>query len=161
MIKKVYQGKYIKVEEQTIENNVWEKVYLMDGISIYPITDDNKVLLVKEFRPHETPNIRLKPVTGIYEHEYSFFENANRELQEEIGFEAKEIEKIWEIKSNGTVNATQFFCKAKKLSPKKIPNPDGEHTITEIIEMDILELKKQLLENKIPMHSSFVGIFKL
>lgn len=160
-MKDVYNGKFIQVKEQTIDGTVWERVYLRGGIVVYPITDQGKVLFVQEFRPHETPQVRIKPVTGIYEDEYSLEENANREMQEEIGYKAGTIELILEINSSGTINNFQKFVVAKDLVASKIPNPDGEHTIQKIIEFDIEEIYQKLLSGEIPVRNSTIGIFKL
>lgn len=161
MIKEVYNGKYIQVKEHTIDGTVWERVWLRGGLVVYPINEKGEVLMVREFRPHETPQFRIKPVTGIYEEKYDLFENVNREMQEEIGFKCEKIELIWEINNSGTINNFQKFVIARGLSPSKIPNPDGEHTIQEIIPYSIEKLKADLKDNKIPLRISMMGIFKL
>jgi len=155
-----YQGKYIQVSEVSKDGQLWEKVYLCNGIVIYPITDKNEVLLVQEYRPHETPNVRLKPVTGIYEDEYSMEENAQREMQEEIGFKAAKIQKVLYTKSSGTVNNSQYFVIATGLETSKIPNPDGEHTIEKIIAVPIKELYQKLMDGSIPLSGVYLGLLK-
>ncbi len=161
MKKTVYQGKYIKVEEETINGNNWEKVILQGGIIVYPFTGKDTLLLVKEIRPHENPSIRVKPVTGIFEKEFSIFENANREMQEEIGFKSDNLELLLSTKTSGTLNGFQHFVIAKDLEPSKLPNPDGEETIQEVIEVNINDLIKDLIEGKINYRSSFLGIYHL
>lgn len=161
MIKDTYTGKYIQVKEHTIDGTVWERVWLRGGIAVYPINEKGEILMVRELRPHETPNTRIKPVTGIYEDEYSLFENVNREMQEEIGFKCDEIELLWEINNSGTINNFLKFVVARGLSPSKIPNPDGEETIQEIIPYTVEKLKADLLENRIPLRTSMMGVFKL
>ena len=63
--KLVYKGKFIQVGEEEIDGLVWEKVYLNDGVIIYPITEEGKIFLIKEKRPHEDKAVRLKFVTGL------------------------------------------------------------------------------------------------
>ncbi len=159
--KTLYQGQYIQVKEQKINETIWEKVYLRGGISVYPFFDPETILLVKEFRPHEKPSLRLKPVTGIFEEEYDVFQNANREMQEEIGFKAKEMEIILHTKSSGTVNNFQYFIKAWDLEISKIPNPDGEDTIQEIIHYPYQKLIKELSNGDIAYRNSFLGIYHM
>ncbi len=161
MIKDVYNGKYIQVKEHTIDNQVWERVFLKGGLVVFPINEKGEILMIRELRPHETPNSRIKPVTGIYEEEYDLFENVNREMQEEIGYKCEEIELLWEITNTGTVNNFQKIVVARELSESKIPNPDGEHTIQEIIPYKLEDLKADLLNGKIPLRTSMVGVFKL
>ena len=156
-----YKGKYIQVSEVEKDGQVWEKAYLSSGIIIYPINENNEVLLVEEYRPHETPQVRLKPVTGIFEPEYSIEENAQREMQEEIGFKADSVEELFQINSSGTVNNNQYYVVARGLAPSKVPNPDGEHTIRKIVPMKIDVLFHKLMNHEIPLRGAFLGIFKL
>src|SRR6476661_361970 len=99
MEKTVYKGNILKVTEEEIDGIVWEKVYLPSGVIVFPITDDGKIMLIKEKRPHETPNVRIKPVSGILEPEKGTpEENAQREMQEEIGYKAREMKEILVLK---------------------------------------------------------------
>jgi 8-oxo-dGTP pyrophosphatase MutT (NUDIX family) len=156
-----YDGHYVKVKEQTIGSNVWEKVYFKGAVVVYPFDQDGKVLLVNERRPHETPNERLKPVTGIWENQYDIFENTNRELQEEIGFKANLIKPFFEYSTSGTINNFQRYVLASNLTESKIPNPDGEDSIQSIIPYSLDEVASLLYEDKIAWSYSFLGFFKL
>ena len=73
--KNVYTGKFIKVTEQTIEDQLFERAYINNAITIFPIDNEGRLIIIKEKRVHETPNVRWKPVTGFYEDEYSYDEN--------------------------------------------------------------------------------------
>jgi len=156
-----YHGKYIQVKEEFIDGKIWEKAFFRPGIVIFPMTDTGKIILVKEKRPHESPSFRLKPVTGIFEPEFSIEENAQREMQEEVGKSAKNITLFLEMKSTGTVNNQQYFVYATGLNDKKIPNPDGEDSIQEIIEVSFEELDELIWSMKLPWGLSTLGIFKL
>jgi len=154
----VYDGKFVKIREQKIKNNVWEKIYLHGGIVVYPFNSNGNLLLVKELRPHEKPQLRIKPVTGIFEDQYSIFENANREMQEEIGYSADKFEIVFETKSSGTINNFQYFVKATNLKTSKLPNPDGEETIQEILEMPFDLIIEKLISGEIPYRNSYLGL---
>lgn len=157
-----YNGKIIQVTEETLNGLVWERCYLPDGVIVFPFTKEGKILFVKESRPHETPTVRLKPVSGILEKEKgSPEENANRELQEEIGFKAEKLENFLTLKSNGTVNNTQYFFMATGLSVSKLPNPDGEDTILEIVELGLEELHELYMNETIRWSHSTLGFLKL
>ncbi len=157
-----YNGNIIQVTEEKIDNIVWERCYLPDGVIIFPFTKEGKVLFIKEKRPHETPTIRLKPVSGILEKEKgSPEENANRELQEEIGFKSAKLHHYFTLSANGTVNNTQYFFYATELIASKLPNPDGEDTVMEVLELDIDELYQMYLTDKIRWSHSTLGFLKL
>jgi ADP-ribose pyrophosphatase len=162
MEKEVYRGQIVRVTEERIDNINWERVYLPDGIIVFPIRDDGKILMVKEKRPHESPPFRMKPVSGILESDKgSPAENAQREMQEEIGFKAQQLENFWTLQATGTVTNTQYFFLARGLTPHKLPNPDGEDTIEAMEWFDLEELNEMYLSDKIRWSMSTLGFFRL
>jgi 8-oxo-dGTP pyrophosphatase MutT (NUDIX family) len=162
MEKEVYKGKIIRVTEEKIHETVWERAYLPDGVIIFPITEQGKILLIEEKRPHENPNIRLKAVSGILEHDKgSPEENAQRELQEEIGFKAGKLESLMVLKGSGTVNSTQHFFIASHLTPSKLPNPDGEDIILDIKAFTPDELYDALMQDRMKWSMTALGLFRL
>ncbi|MFL5784625.1 MAG: NUDIX hydrolase [Bacteriovoracaceae bacterium] len=161
MEKTVYKGNILKVTEEEIDGIVWEKVYLPSGVIVFPITDDGKIMLIKEKRPHETPNVRIKPVSGILEPEKGTpEENAQREMQEEIGYKAREMKEILVLKGTGTVTHLQYFFVARGLTHSKLPNPDGD-IIEAIIEYTPDELRRALEKEEIKWSMSTLGLFRL
>ena len=161
MEREVYKGQIIRVTEEKINSTVWERAYMPDGVIIFPITDEGKILMILEKRPHENPPQRLKPVSGILEAKYgSPAENANRELQEEIGFKA-DLEPLMTIKGSGTMNSTQYYFIARNLKVSKLPNPDGEDTIIEVKAFTLEELLQKYLKDEIRWSHSTLGFFRL
>ena len=162
MEKEVYKGQIVRVTEEEINNTVWERVYTPDGVIIFPITDDGKIILIEEKRPHENPKVRIKAVSGILEHDKgSPLENAQREMQEEIGFKATEMIPLMTMKGSGTINSTQYFFIAKGLIPSKLPNPDGEDTILGMKAYEPQELIDLLMKDQMRWSMSTLGIFRL
>lgn len=162
MESEVYKGNIIRVTEEVIGGITWERAYMPDGVIIFPITDEGKILLIEEKRPHENPSVRIKPVSGILEHDKGTpLENAQREMQEEIGYKALTMEPLWTMKGSGTVNSTQHFFIARHLVPSKLTNPDGEETILGIIEISPQELMDKLIKDEIKWSMSTLGIFRL
>ncbi len=158
----VYKGSIIRVTEEVIGGITWERAFLPNGVIVFPITTSGKILLVKEQRPHETPPVRIKPVSGILEPEKgSPEENAQRELQEEIGLRAGSLELLWTLRGSGTINNEQHFFIARDLAPSKLPNPDGEETILEVLEYDPRELLQALMQDQLKWSMSTLGLFRL
>jgi 8-oxo-dGTP pyrophosphatase MutT (NUDIX family) len=125
------------------------------------LTEDGKVLMVEEKRPHENPPVRIKPVSGILEENKGTPEdNALREMQEEIGLKG-ELECFWILKGTGTINHTQYFYIARKLVPAKIPNPDGEDTIISVKAYSLEELLGMYQKDEIKWSMSTLGFFRL
>lgn len=162
MEKEVYKGNIVRVTEEKIGETIWERTYVPDGVIIFPVSSEGKIILIEERRPHEIPNVRIKAVSGILEHHKGTpEENAQREMQEEIGFRANEIIPLMTIKNTGTINSTQYFFVARGLVPSKLPNPDGEDVIlsTKLFTPD--ELYNALMEDRLRWSTTALGIFRL
>lgn len=159
--KKVYDGKFIQVVEKNIKGVIWEKAYFNSAVIVYPFTKDGKIIFVREFRPHEDPQVRIKPVTGILEPHLSPLENANKELQEEIGLKANKMENILSTAITGSINSTQHFIAAWDLVESKIPNPDGEDCIQEVLYYSFDELMTKIHKLEVPWSLVTLGLFRL
>jgi 8-oxo-dGTP pyrophosphatase MutT (NUDIX family) len=162
MEKTVYKGNILTVTEEVIGGITWERAYLPSGVIIFPVTDDGKIILIRERRPHENPSVRIKPVSGILEEELgSPEENAQREMQEEIGLKARDMKLLWTLKGSGTITHTQHFFMARGLEKSKLPNPDGEEVIEALIEYTPQELRSALEKDEIKWSISTLGMFRL
>lgn len=162
MEKTVYKGQIVRVTEEEIGSITWERVYVPSGVVIFPITDEGKILLIHESRPHENPPQRIKAVSGILESKLgSPEENAQREMQEEIGFKASSMELLHHMKGTGTINHEQYFFVARGLIPSKLPNPDGEEVILNILALTPQEIKAKLLAEELKWSLSTLGLLKL
>ncbi len=162
MQRETYRGNIIRVTEEVIGGITWERAFLPNGVIVFPITASGKILLVKEKRPHENPSVRIKPVSGILEPEKgSPEENAQRELQEEIGLRAGTLELLWTLRGSGTINNEQHFFIARDLISSKLPNPDGEDTIMEVLEYGPEELLQALMQDQLKWSMSTLGMFRL
>ena len=158
----VYEGNVLRVSEEIIGGHTYERVYFCKGgIVVVPINDKGKIFIIKEKRVHEKPNIRWKLVTGFYESEYDVIENANRELQEELGYKAKSILPYFKLESQGTINTIQHYVVATYLQKSSLPNPDGDDVIIDVREISLNDLMSELMLNKFPMGNHSVGLFYL
>lgn len=121
-----YQGKYLTITEEIINNHTYERVSLRPGVHVMPV-DRNKILLMNEFRPHEKA-ARWKLVSGWVDKEHlSPLDHAKEELAEEVGMQAEEWQEVYNtIHPNGTVNANTYYFICKNITEleKKIENPD-------------------------------------
>ncbi len=156
----VWEGRFIKVTTETILGDVWERAYLPHGVIIYPVTDEGKILFIREKRPHETPNVRIKPVTGMREFHLSPAENAQKEMREEIGFKAQVLEEFWTYQVSGTTNATTHYFLAKGLTPDPLPNPDGD-IIEAILPLTPEEVDAKIASEEIRWGGGVMGWLRL
>ena len=126
MEEKKYNGQFVQVYERTLEDIIFEQVYVKDSVVVLPINEKGELILIKEKRIQESPAIRWKLVTGFLEKEWSILDNANRELAEETNLKANYLKLYQTISNTGTLNSNQHFIIAKKLKECYLPNPDGD-----------------------------------
>ena len=161
MENQVYNGKFVQVTEEEIKGAIYERVYIHNAMTIFPINDKGRVIFINEKRVHENPPVRWKPVTGYFEEGFSLEENANRELQEEIGKKAAIIEPFFQMRLTGTVNIVQNFVIARQLTDSKLPNPDGEDTILDVAPLKLDEILERTLNGEFAKGSVGYGLMKL
>lgn len=157
----VWKGQFVHVTTETKEEHVWERAYIPDGVVVFPVTDDGKILFIRERRPHETPPVRLKAISGVLDYGEKPIVSAQREIREEIGFRADDLKEFWHYSTSGTVNANTYFFLAKQLKESKLPNPDGEDIIEEVIAMTPAEVTAKIEAEEIRWGVGVMGWFKL
>ena len=145
-----YSGKRFNVVQ-----SIWEddnkKQYIRDSVDIapaaliIPITDNNEVLFIKQYR-EIIGEESIELPAGIIEPGEKPIEAAKRELEEETGFKARVIEPLTEIYSScGYSNEKLYLFYAKELEQGQKRLDDDEH-ITENIYLPLekcIELIKQ------------------
>lgn len=157
----MWKGKFVRVTTEKMDDLVWERAYIPDGVVIFPVTDDGKILMIRERRPHETPSVRLKAISGVLDDGEAPIVSAQRELREEVGYRSDDLVEFWHYATSGTVNANTHFFLAKQLKESKLPNPDGESTIEEVIAMTPAELTAKIEAEEIRWGVGVMGWFKL
>ncbi len=120
--KRVWEGKYIRVEVADHPHGIWEYARRQRDMSaavILPITDADEIILVEQFRVPLHKNCLELPAGLIGDEAAgeSAQVSAARELEEETGFVAQAWEYIGEFASSpGMVGETFHFFKASGLT---------------------------------------------
>lgn len=156
-----YNGNFVKVKEYTKDGVVWEKAYLPHSMVVFPITNQNEIIMVVENRPHEHVTQRLKFITGHIDKGESSIECAYREMQEEAGYKAENLKEMFVHESSGTINSRFHYVLATELSYSKLPNPDGEGSIVEVKKIPLKELKRMIYSDEFKWTLATLGIFKI
>lgn len=98
---KIFEGRVIKLERDTVllengEQATREVVLHPGGVCVVPLTPENEVYVVRQFRyPHR--RVFLEIPAGKLEYGEDPFEAVQRELLEEVGAVASEYESLGEI----------------------------------------------------------------
>jgi 8-oxo-dGTP pyrophosphatase MutT (NUDIX family) len=111
-----------------------------DWINIFPLTDDNKVVLVEQYRPG-TDSITLELPGGMVKADERPLKSAQRELLEETGFISEEWSKLGIVNPNPAIlnNKCHTFL---ANNVEKISEPDNfgsEHTKVKLVDLSDLE----------------------
>ena len=158
---RIYTGKVISLKVDTVEidNKGYKKREIVEhpgAVAIVAITEDNKVVLVKQFRKPIEQVIWELPA-GKLEIGESPKECAIRELKEETGYSAKNLKLLHKFfTSAGFSNQKIYIFLATGLI-KGEPDFDDDEFI-EKYEIDINEAQNMVIKNEIEDAKTSIGI---
>ena len=158
---RIYTGKVISLKVDTVEvdNKGYKKREIVEhpgAVAIVAITEDNKVVLVKQFRKPIEQVIWELPA-GKLEIGESPKECAIRELKEETGCSAKNLKLLHKFfTSAGFSNQKIYIFLATGLT-KGEPDFDDDEFI-EKYEIDINEAQNMVIKNEIEDAKTSIGI---
>lgn len=100
--KTVYDGKIFKVKSDTVileDNTEAPREYIVHhgGVCVLPVTDNNEILLVKQYRYPLSATTLEVPAGKLNYKDENHLEAGKRELLEETGASAEKIEYLGEI----------------------------------------------------------------
>lgn len=139
----VAEGRFLELvdidwQDEEGEMRKWEAVRRTTGtdiVSMIPVTDDGKIILIEQFRPPVGRTVIEFPA-GLVDKGESFEEAALREMREEIGYQAGKIKQLFA----GPVSAglsdeslTVFLATNLKFVGKKDGREERGITVYEIL----------------------------
>ncbi|WP_319202064.1 NUDIX hydrolase [uncultured Ilyobacter sp.] len=142
--KVVYKNDHFEISQEKLvlpggKEVWWSFIEGVDAVGILALTDDNKVILVKQYRP-AVQDFVLEIPAGLIEPGESPEETAYRELEEEAGYRAKSMEKIYEYYSSPGISKSKTHIFLAKSLVKTKQSLD-EDEFLEIIEASFEELQ--------------------
>lgn len=160
---KVFEGHIIDVRVDVVEMPDGKTAYrdIVDhpgGVGVLAITDDNKILMVKQYR---------KPIErAIYEIPAGKLDKGEeplvcgmRELEEETGYKAKEFIYLGHMyPTPGFANETTHMFLARGLYKGQI-HPD-EDEFLDVEEFEVDSVRKMILNNEINDAKTVIAFFK-
>ncbi|WP_010093138.1 NUDIX hydrolase [Ornithinibacillus scapharcae] len=150
----IFNGKVIslQIDDVLLPNGNKAKRELVKhpgAVGIIPITQDNKIVLVEQYRkPLEKPIIEIP--AGKMEPGEAPELTALRELEEETGYTTKSLDKICSFyTSPGFADEIMHIYLARDIEKLENPPSLDEDEFVEILEMTLEEAKKYVLEERI------------
>ena len=145
-VKNIYDGKIIKFELQTVElcnKKLVEREIIRHkgGVAVIPITENNEIIMVRQFRKAFDEEL-LEIPAGKIEYDEKPETCAKRELKEETGYSAEKISFINVMyPSPGYTDEKIYIYKAENLT-------EGDLSLDED---EFLQVEKYTLEQAVEM----------
>lgn len=143
---KKYQGRAFSVRQDQVrlpDNRIThlDIVAHSGAVTIFPLDENNNVWFVRQYR-HATGQELLELPAGTLEDGEPPIECARRELQEEIGMAAAEMQKLGEFfLAPGYSTEYMYVYRATGLTPSVLPGDDDEFLSVEKIPLpDVLQM---------------------
>ncbi|NOX65311.1 MAG: NUDIX hydrolase [Chlorobi bacterium] len=150
---KIFEGVVFDVQVDKIiydsgNESVREVVIHNGGAVVLPITDEGKLILVKQFR-YPFQKILIEAPAGKLEKDEDPYECASRELTEETGYTAKNITKLGDIyTSPGFCDEILYLYLATDLTAGDHNREEGEYGM-EMFAYSISEVDEMIRNGKI------------
>ncbi len=126
------------------------------SVVLVPITDDGKVLLIRQYR-QAAERFLLEASAGTREAGESPEVTAHRELQEEVGYRAGKLISIggsWVAPGYSTEYSYMYI--ATDLEPAPLPSDDGEDIVVE--EVDFKDLHRLISTGELEDQMSIAAL---
>lgn len=152
--KKIFEGNIIDVQLDEVklpngETAERELVYHPGAVAVIPITSDNKIVLVEQYRkPLERTLIEIP--AGKLEENENPLTAAVRELEEETGYTTTNLSQVTSFyTSPGFANELVYVYITNDLIKMENPPAGDDDEFVEIMEVTLEEAKKLVEEGRI------------
>ena len=126
------------------------------SVVVLPVLGDGRIVLIRQYR-HAAGQYLWELVAGHKEPNEDPIEGAHRELQEETGYTAKRVKKLFEIfPSPGLLGERMDIFVAEGLTKGKA-RPEDDEKITQRI-LTLLEAKDWIRSGKIRDSKTIAGV---
>lgn len=162
-VKEIFNGKIINVTVETVElengeTAIREMVHHSGGVCVVPLTDDNEVIFVEQFR-YPYKKVLLEIPAGKLEKGEDPRTCGIRELKEEAGAEARDVIYLGNLYPTVAYDTEIIYMYlAKGLTFGKQDLDEGEFLDVKRIPLETAF--KMAINNEIPDSKTQIAIFK-
>ena len=161
---KLYEGKIINLRIDTVElpDKKYSKREIVEhpgGVAIVGITDENEILLVKQYRK-AVDRVLLELPAGKIEVNEEPKETAFKELKEETGYSTENLEYLLEFyTSPGFSTEKVYIFLAENMEKGEQELESGEYIEVESYKID--DLIKMIKKGEIIDSKTIIGIYAI
>jgi len=143
------------------DGRIVDEYYVLEypnWVNAVAITEDNKVLMVRQYR-HAAGIVSLEIPGGVIDGDEKPEAAMRRELLEETGYQFDDIELIATVYANPSTANNHTYCYLAKGGKKVQEQNLDEHEELIVEEYTIAEIKQLLADNKIAQALHCTGLF--
>ena len=158
----VYNNPIVSVIEKKNESDYEKKIITLESsnwVNIIPITKNNEVVFVRQFR-HGISSETLEIPGGMIDNHEAPDVAAKRELFEETGYTCDKITELGNISPNPALFNNRVFTFIGKGSYLKDPNIKNQDEINEVELIDLSDVPK-LFKTGMIDHALVIAAFHL
>ncbi len=159
----IYDGKIIRVEKDIIElengqQSCREVVYNSGGICVLALTEDDKYILVKQFR-YPSKEVLYELAGGKIDANEQLLEAAQRELKEETGYVSTDISYLgYFYPTVAYSNEVIHMALMKDCVYEKQCLDEGE--FVDVVLLDESQIQDMIYQNKIKDGKTIIALLK-
>lgn len=158
---KLYEGKVLSMRKDIVSlpngKEAFREIVEHNGaVGVVAVTDNNEIVLVKQFRAG-IKDVTLELPAGKLELGEDPLECGKRELQEETGYIAKSFEKLTQIATSPAILEEIIYIYLAKDLTLGNTNPD-EDEFVETVVCSFDEAKEKIINNEITDAKTITGI---
>lgn len=143
------------------DGRIVEQYYVLEypnWVNAVAITEDNKILMVRQYR-HAANIVSLEIPGGVIDGDEAPEAAMRRELLEETGYQFDDIELLSIVYANPSTANNHTYCYLAKGGKKVQAQALDEHEEIIVEEYTITEIKQLLADNKIAQALHCTGLF--
>jgi len=162
--KEVYKNPWISVREDSVirpggKEGIFGVIDVTDGVTTAAVTEDNHILMVREWS-YGYDGYTLECVSGAIDEDESPINAAKRELQEEAGAVSHQWESLGAVNSLTTImDFKSHIFLAREVCIEHPQNPD-EGEVIEVVSIPLEEAVQKINNNEITHDVSIVAILR-
>lgn len=156
---KLFNVEQIDFETKTGQKKTHYQAQRVPVVSVFPLTDSYEIYLISEYR-YMLKKTVIQALAGHVERKESVIVAAKRELKEEAGITAMQLEEIARIEMSGSVFRSKvhlFLAKGLEIGDNKL---DEDEEIS-LIKMPLDEAVQKVMTGEINHSTSMIGILLL